>query len=46
MVAGEANDLYVSDTYAWSATSSAPGAKDELAVTPRMMEIIIKFLKL
>jgi hypothetical protein len=32
MVAGEASDLYASDTCAWSATSSGPGAKDEPAV--------------
>jgi uncharacterized protein len=32
MVVGEASDLYTSDTYTWSATSSGPGAKDELAV--------------
>jgi hypothetical protein len=32
MVAGEASDLYTSDTCTWSATSSRPGAKDELAV--------------
>jgi hypothetical protein len=32
MVAGEANDLYTSDTYTWSAISSGPGAKDEPAV--------------
>ncbi len=32
MVAGEASDLYASDTCTWSATSSRPGAKDELAV--------------
>jgi hypothetical protein len=32
MVAGEASDLYASDTYTWSATSSGPRAKDELAV--------------
>jgi hypothetical protein len=32
MVAGETSDLYASDTYTWSATSSGPGAKDELAV--------------
>jgi hypothetical protein len=32
MVAGEANDLYASDTYTWSVTSSGLGAKDELAV--------------
>jgi hypothetical protein len=32
MVAGEASDLYASDTYTWSATSSRPGAKDEPAV--------------
>jgi hypothetical protein len=29
MVAGEASDLYASDTCTWSATSSGPGAKDE-----------------
>jgi hypothetical protein len=29
MVAGEASDLYASDTYTWLATSSGPGAKDE-----------------
>jgi uncharacterized protein YukE len=32
MVAGEASDHYASDTYTWSATSSGPGAKDELVV--------------
>jgi hypothetical protein len=32
MVAGEASDLYASDTCTWSATSSRPGAKDELAI--------------
>jgi hypothetical protein len=32
MVAGEASDLYASDTYTWSATSSGPGAKVEPAV--------------
>jgi hypothetical protein len=32
MVAGEARDLYASDTCTWSATSSGPGAKDEPAV--------------
>jgi hypothetical protein len=32
MVAGEASDLYTSDTYTWSATSSGLGAKDEPAV--------------
>jgi hypothetical protein len=32
MVAGEASDLYASDTCTWSATSSGLGAKDELAV--------------
>jgi hypothetical protein len=32
MVAGEASDLYASDTWTWSATSSGPRAKDELAV--------------
>jgi hypothetical protein len=32
MVAGEASDLYASDTCTWSATSSDPRAKDELAV--------------
>jgi hypothetical protein len=32
MVAGEASDLYATDTYTWSATSPGPGAKDELAV--------------
>jgi hypothetical protein len=32
MVAGEASDLYASDTYTWSATSSGPRAKDEPAV--------------
>jgi hypothetical protein len=32
MVAGKASDLYASDTYTWSATSSRPGAKDEPAV--------------
>jgi hypothetical protein len=29
MVAGEASDLYASDTCTWSATSSDPGAKNE-----------------
>jgi hypothetical protein len=28
MVAGEASDLYASDTCTWSATSLGPGAKD------------------
>jgi hypothetical protein len=32
MVAGEASDLYASDTYTWSATSSSPRAKNEPAV--------------
>jgi uncharacterized protein YukE len=32
MVAGEASDLYTSDTYTWSSTSSGPGAKDESVV--------------
>jgi hypothetical protein len=32
MVAGEASDLYASGTCTWSATSSGPRAKDELAV--------------
>jgi hypothetical protein len=32
MLAGEASDLYASDTYTWSATSSGPDAKVELAV--------------
>jgi hypothetical protein len=32
MVAGEASDLYASDTCTWLATSSGPGAKDEPAV--------------
>jgi hypothetical protein len=32
MVAGEANDLYASDTCTWSATSSGPGSKDEPVV--------------
>jgi hypothetical protein len=32
MVAGEASDLYASDTYTWSATSSGPRAKDEPVV--------------
>jgi hypothetical protein len=32
MVAGEASDLYASDTCTLSATSSGPGAKDEPAV--------------
>jgi hypothetical protein len=32
MVGGEASDLYASNTYTWSATSSGPGAKDEPAV--------------
>jgi hypothetical protein len=32
MVAGEASDLYASDTCTWSATSSGPGAKDETVV--------------
>jgi hypothetical protein len=32
MVAGEASDLYASDTCTWSVTSSGPGAKDEPAV--------------
>jgi hypothetical protein len=30
MASCEASDLYASDTYTWSATSSGPGAKDEL----------------
>jgi hypothetical protein len=32
MVAGEASDLYASDTCTWSATSSGPRAKDEAVV--------------
>jgi hypothetical protein len=32
MVAGEASDLYASDTCTWSATSSGPRAKYEPAV--------------
>jgi hypothetical protein len=32
MVAGDASDLYASDTYTWSASSSGPGAKDESVV--------------
>jgi hypothetical protein len=32
MVAGEASDLYASDTCTWSATFSGPGAKNEPAV--------------
>jgi uncharacterized protein YukE len=32
MVAGEASDLYASDTCTWSATSSGPKAKNEPAV--------------
>jgi hypothetical protein len=32
MVASEASDLYASNTYTWSATSSGPREKDELAV--------------
>jgi hypothetical protein len=32
MVAGEASDLYASNTCTWSATSSSPRAKDEPAV--------------
>jgi hypothetical protein len=32
MVASKASDLYASDTYTWSATSSCPRAKDEPAV--------------
>jgi uncharacterized protein YukE len=32
MVAGEASDLYASDTCTWSATSSGPGSKDEPVV--------------
>jgi hypothetical protein len=32
MEAGEASNLYASDTYTWSATSSGPGSKDEPAV--------------
>jgi hypothetical protein len=32
MVAGEASDLYASNTYTWLATSSGLGAKDEPAV--------------
>jgi hypothetical protein len=32
MVATKVSDLYTSDTYTWAATSSAPGANDELAV--------------
>jgi hypothetical protein len=35
MVAGEASDLYVSDTCTWSATSSGPRAKNEPAVNIR-----------
>jgi hypothetical protein len=33
MVAGEASDLYASDTCTWSATSSGPRAKNEPAVS-------------
>jgi hypothetical protein len=32
MVASEASDLYASDTYTWSTTSSGPGAECEPAV--------------
>jgi hypothetical protein len=32
MVAGKASNLYASDTWTWSATSSGPEAKDEPAV--------------
>jgi hypothetical protein len=32
MIAGEANELYASDTYTWSAITLGPRAKDELAV--------------
>jgi phosphoserine aminotransferase len=32
MVAGEASNLYASDTCTWSATSSGPGVKDEPTV--------------
>jgi hypothetical protein len=32
MVAGEVSDLYASDTYTWSATSSGPRAHDKPAV--------------
>jgi hypothetical protein len=32
MVAGEASDLYASNTCTWLATSLGPGAKDEPAV--------------
>jgi uncharacterized protein YukE len=32
MVAGEAIDLYASNTCTWSATSSGPGARDEPVV--------------
>jgi hypothetical protein len=32
MVAGEANDLYTSDTYTWPSTSLGPRAKDEPVV--------------
>jgi hypothetical protein len=32
MVAGEASDLYTSDTCTWSATSLGPGVKDEPVV--------------
>jgi hypothetical protein len=35
MVASEVSDLYTSDTCTWSATSSGPGAKDELLVLVR-----------
>jgi hypothetical protein len=32
MVAGEASDLYASDSCTWATTSLGPGAKDELVV--------------
>jgi uncharacterized protein YukE len=32
MVTGEASDLYASDIYTWSATSTAQGTNDEPAV--------------
>jgi uncharacterized protein YukE len=32
MVAGQASDLYASDTCTWSTTSSGPRAKNEVAV--------------
>jgi hypothetical protein len=32
MVAGEASELYASDTDTWSATSSGPGARDKPVV--------------